>query len=57
MIPTSMCDCHCHNPDYGMHVKHIAPCCYPDESDSDFADSAFHQHKIVAWAVEEQCYF
>lgn len=38
MIPASMCDCQCHNTDYGMHVKHIAPCCYPDEefeSDED----------------------
>jgi hypothetical protein len=24
------CGCACHNPDYGMHVKHVAPCCYPD---------------------------
>ena len=22
-----LCQCQCHNDDYGMHVKHMAACC------------------------------
>lgn len=29
-LPQSGCHCMCHDPDWGMHVKHVAPCCYPE---------------------------
>lgn len=25
------CGCMCHDPIVGMEVKHVAPCCYPDD--------------------------